>query len=828
MPENFNSCDVRAWREQVAIPTYAVGEPELNPCFLEKRVYQGSSGAVYPYPVIESVSNEKRLRTYDAIFLENQYLKIMILPELGGRVQMALDKTNDYHFVYYNRVIKPALVGLAGPWISGGIEFNWPQHHRPSTFHPVDAQIVQNDDGSSTVWCSEIDRMAGTKGMHGLTLHPDKAYLEVRVRLFNRTSLPQTFLWWANPAVQANDDHQSVFPPDVTAVMDHGKRDVSKFPIATGTYYKVDYSPGTDISRYRNIPVPTSFMAYRSDYDFVGSYDHGRQAGLLHVASHHIAPGKKQWTWGCGEFGRAWDRQLTDEDGPYVELMCGAFTDNQPDFSWLAPGEEKSFSQYFMPYKGVGLVKNATVDAAVGLERAGDIATVRVYATAIFLQARLVLHRGSTTLIDERVDLSPWAYREFSAVTSADATAPLNAAVYDQAGRKLVCYSPQPIDASVPASAIAIESPRALDSVEALYLAGVHLEQYRHPTRDPEGYYREGLRREPTDIRCNIGLGKLLLRRGLYSDATNVFRAAIRQATHHNPNPADGEAFYLLGLTLVAQGEHQLAESAFYKATWNAEQKAPAYFQLARLAMRRRQWLEARELLQECLANNQRHHQAIHLLVVALRHLGESAAAAELAAEGLGREPFNVGVRYEMENALPELCGDYQYACQSEHGLVELAHDYAHAGLYVDAAGVLTKYLESTHDRFHSAMTLYHAARYSQFASNTAPADALRKRASDVPRSGFFPHTLEDLAALEWVVTERDSDFRAWCDLGNLLYSKRRYEEAISCWERSAVGSDQQNLRRISRRRAAIWRSPISTSDAIISLRRHRSPKHSN
>ena len=106
--------------------------------------------------------------------------------------------------------------------------------------------------------------------------------------------------------------------------MDHGKRDVSAFPIARGVYYKMDYSRGVDISRYRNIPVPTSYMAFHSDYDFVGNYDDGKEAGLLHVADHHISPGKKQWTWGNGEFGRAWDRNLTDSDGPYIELMTGS------------------------------------------------------------------------------------------------------------------------------------------------------------------------------------------------------------------------------------------------------------------------------------------------------------------------------------------------------------------------------------------------------------------------------------------------------------------------------------------------------------------------
>jgi hypothetical protein len=291
---------VKAWEEAILLPTYAAGEEEKNPVFLENRVYQGSSGAVYPYAVIEKIADEKKDKAYRALFLENYYLKIMILPELGGRIQMAYDKIRQRHFVYYNQVIKPALVGLAGPWISGGIEFNWPQHHRPSTFLPTEYLIESNSDGSQTVWCSEVERMSRLKEMHGFTLYPDKAYLEVKVKTYNRTPFPQTFLWWANPAVAVSDTYRSIFPPDVHAVYDHGKRAVSSFPIATGVYYKQDYSAGVDISRYKNIPVPTSFMAVHSRYDFLGGYDDKTECGLLHVADHHISPGKKH---GHGETG---------------------------------------------------------------------------------------------------------------------------------------------------------------------------------------------------------------------------------------------------------------------------------------------------------------------------------------------------------------------------------------------------------------------------------------------------------------------------------------------------------------------------------------------
>lgn len=397
--------EVRAWEEDIMLPTYEIGKEEKNPIFLEKRVYQGSCGSVYPYPVVEKISDKKADKRYHALFIENEYIKVMILPELGGRIHMAYDKVKKRHFVYYNQVVKPALVGLTGPWISGGIEFNWPQHHRPSTFLPTDFLIEENADGSKTIWCNEVERMFRTKGMQGFTLYPGKAYIEIKVKIYNRTSFPQTFLWWANPAVVVNDHYHSVFPPDVNAVFDHGKRDVSSFPIATGVYYKQDYSAGVDISKYKNIPVPTSYMAIKSKYDFVGGYEEDVRGGLLHVADHHVSPGKKQWTWGNGDFGKAWDRNLTDEDGPYIELMTGMYTDNQPDFTWLQPYEEKSWVQYFMPYSEVGYVKNATKDALLNLEIKEGKARLVLYTTGANSGVRIIVKDFLTEYFRKGIDM---------------------------------------------------------------------------------------------------------------------------------------------------------------------------------------------------------------------------------------------------------------------------------------------------------------------------------------------------------------------------------------------------------------------------------------
>ncbi|MBQ9082059.1 MAG: DUF5107 domain-containing protein, partial [Clostridia bacterium] len=558
------------WVEQIMLPTYGIGKADKNPMFLEKRVYQGSSGKVYPLPVVDKILDEKTDQPYTAVWLENDYIRVMVLPELGGRIQRAYDKTNGYDFVYYNEVIKPALVGLTGPWISGGIEFNWPQHHRPTTYAPTDWRTVENEDGSKSVELSEVDQMYGTKGKMTFTVYPDKAYIEITGQLYNRTNLPQTFLWWANPAVAVNDHTQSVFPPDVCAVFDHGKRDVSTFPIATGVYYKHDYGAGVDISRYKNIPVPTSYMCAHSDYNFVGGYDYSVGAGILHIADHHVSPGKKQWTWGCGDFGRAWDRNLTDANGPYIELMTGMFCDNQPDFSWLKPFEEKTFTQYFMPYKAAGYVKNASTEAVLNLETDGGEARITVYTTGVYENARVVLTAAGQTVYDRTQTISPVkVLRDTVAIHVPETELVLT--VYDGHGRKLLDYAPQEKKIEeIPDPAPAAKLPHEIHTNEELYLTGLHIEQYRHATYLPDPYYLEALKRDPGDSRVNNAYGRLLLRRGLLAGSEVYFRKAIERMTERNPNPYNSEAMVGLGLSLLYQGKTDEAYDAFYKATWTA------------------------------------------------------------------------------------------------------------------------------------------------------------------------------------------------------------------------------------------------------------------
>lgn len=785
---------VKAWKEKIIIPTYEVGEPEKYPVFLEKRVYQASSGAVYPNPVIEHISDTIVDKEWDVIFIENAYIKIMVLPALGGRIQMAYDKIRKRHFVYYNNVIKPALVGLTGPWISGGIEFNWPQHHRPSTYGPVDSTIEENADGSITVWVSEVERMFRTKGMAGFTLYPDKAYLEIKAQLYNRTPHPQTFLWWANPAVAVNDHYQSVFPPDVHAVFDHGKRDVSEFPIAKGEYYKVDYSPGTDISRYKNIPVPTSYMAITSEYDFVGGFENDSKGGLLHVADHHISPGKKQWTWGNGDFGRAWDRNLTDEDGPYIELMCGVYTDNQPDFSWLQPYEEKSFKQYFMPYYNVGVVKNANKDVLLNLEENNGMAVLKIHVTSTFKNSRVILESENNTFFEKKLDLKPEGVFEEEIDVQKTPYKELIAQVYDGESKNLISWSPKgDAQEGIPEPAKAAKQPKEIETVEQLYLCGLHLEQYRHATYDPTDYYLEALSREPNNVRNNNAMGLWLLRRAQFEKALKYFDAAIETLTRHNPNPYDGEPLFNRGITLKFLGRYKEAYDAFFKSCWNAAWQDAGYFNLAQVDCINGNFDKALELVDKSLIKNWHNHTARHLKVIILRKLGAESQALKLIEDSLKIDQFNFGILFE-KYLLSQNQEDLQYfenlLRSNVHNYIEFSLDYAQAGFYKEGIELLSNHTNNVSEVY--PMAAYFMGWYFEKDGDYQSAKQWYKNAAQLNIDYCFPNRLEEVIILNAALKVNPGDAVADYLLGNFWYAFRQYDNAKKCWEYS-IKNDNSN-----------------------------------
>lgn len=769
-------------RAREVIPTYVPKPPVELPMFFEKKPYQGATGRLYPLPYSDGITDEERDVSYEVYTLENEYIKTQILPEIGGKILSGYDKIGDYDFIYHNHVIKPALVGLAGAWISGGIEFNWPQHHRPTTFLPVEATAEENDDGSKTVWVGEVEPFNRQKGMVGVTLEPGRSYIRAKVRLYNRTSQAQLFMWWANLAVSVNDDYRTVFPPDVEWANDHDRRAVISWPVAKGVYKTArpfDYGAGTDLSRYDSVRVPSSFMVSQgqSDMDFLSGYDEGRQKGIVTVADHHIAPGKKLWTWGHGDFGAMWCSNLTDSDGPYIELMTGAYTDNQPDFTWLMPYETREFEQVWYPVRDIGLVKNATIDACVNLEKRKDSVYLGFNVTGAFKNAVIELRDGETVLFSERADLSPDESWSRLVPLNGHDFEHLTAELRSETGKRLVAYSPykrgqkQPIAPRTP-----VKRPSEYDNIEELFINGLHLEQYKQHNYDPRDYYREALRRDAGDIRCNTAMARLALRDGLFEDCVSFCDRALERLLSRNQHPADTESLYLRGVALEYLERWDEAYDALYRAAWNGAYAAAAYYQLAVIDARRGEYRTALEHLDEALARGSRNGRALNLKSAIHRAMGDCAAAETIARRQVLRDPLDLWARVELgyfEDNADKIRA--MFGGKPENYL-DVVCAYMEAGFYEDALRLI-ELAQSD----YPLIAYYRAHILRLLGRGEESADVL----SSAARNGkmCFPARLEDIAVLRDAIARNGADANACYDLGNLFYDRFRYDEAAGLWE---------------------------------------------
>ncbi len=784
--------------EPLVIPTYGVGQPERNPVFYSGRTYQGARGAVYPYPLMDQLTDVREDKTYRAVTLENQYLKISVLPEIGGRIFSAVDKTDGYDFFYRQHVIKPALIGMLGAWISGGVEWNIPHHHRASTFMPVDYVLEENSDGSKTVWVGETELRHRLKWLIGLTLRPGRNYIELTGKLINPTPVAHSFLSFANVAVHANEDYQVIFPPGTLYATFHGKNQFLPWPISSRDFNGLDFGREVDVSWWKNHPSPTSWFAFDCRDDFFGGYDHGKRAGVAHIADHHAVPGKKFWEFANGDVGRMWDKILTETDGPYIELMAGAYSDNQPDYSWIQPYEVKTWKQYWYPLREIGGMKNANTEAAINLEvDSGGTVRIGVNTTTERPWARVLLRAGDKILWEERATISPERplVRDV-AVPAGAKEEDLELVVVSSDNQELISYRPRKSQRGpAPETVKPPPPPREIKTIEELYLTGLRLEQFYSPALTGFPYFEEGLRRDPGDARINTTLGRLYCERGMFREAEERLRAAVRRLTKDYTRPKDGEASYYLGVALSAQGKDEAAYDAFSDAAWSQAWTGAAYCQLARLDCARRDWAKALEHAERALAANAGNSSALHLKAAVLRRMGNAAEAAQVAARGLAADPLDfmagnelylgrsaAGRSSEAENRLNFLDTKMRGEAQS---YLEVAVEYAGAGLGEEAAGVLKRFVgNSPKGARINPMVLYYLADLAAKEGNTEEASRFYRDAAHASPDYCFPFRLESIGVLERAMAHSPGDARAPYYLGNLLYD-RQPAIAIAAWEES-------------------------------------------
>jgi tetratricopeptide (TPR) repeat protein len=801
LPAPLSAGSARAWEEEITLPTYKVAPPDPNPRFYNGRTYQGAKATFYPYPVSDQMTETRENRKYKCVFLENDYIKFSVLPELGGRIFTAEDKGNHYDFFYRQHVIKPALIGMLGAWISGGVEWNVPHHHRASSFMPVDSWLEENPDGSKTLWVGETELRHRLKWILGLTLRPDRSYIEMTAKIFNRTPAAQSFLFWINPAVHANTNYQVIFPPSTDWAVQHGKPEFASWPIARQVYGGTDYTRGVDISWWKNHPSPVSFFAWNCQEDFFGGYDHGRQAGVVQISNHNVSPGKKFFEWGNGAEGEMWTRILSDEDGPYLELMAGSYSDNQPDYSWIEPGEVKIFKHFWYPVRDLGGVKNATTQAAVNLEITNQTIHVAFNTTSAHRRAQVRLAAGEDVFFTKVLGISPREpFRHELPLPENVRPSQVRVSLVGDDGAELVAYQmaertnsvmPKPVTRPAP--------PKEIPSNEELYYTGLRIEQLYSPSFEPLPYYKEILNRDPGDYRANTAIGSLLCRQGRFAEAEAFLRTAVARSTENYIRPKDCEAQYYLGVALRGQGKASAAREAFYKSIWSQGRQAAGYQALAELACAKENDQEALLLVERALQAGGLNTKALELKCTLLRKAGRADEARAVAQAIRAIDPLNPRALLE-ETTLAT--GNKTQAKRLQQQLVsllrgevssylELSLDYANCGLYEEATRPLEIYFDQLpKGQKPSPLAYYYLAFFHERAGKQGEAYEEYALAGRMPPEFCFPFQFEAETILRRALELFPNDSRAQYYLGNLLYDYQP-SNAIPAWQKAVQIDDK-------------------------------------
>lgn len=772
--------EVRVSEEKITIPTWEVGPPQVHPVFADSR------HDIYPYTLNETLTDHKVDKAYTGVFLENEYIKLLVLPEIGGRLHGALDKTNGYVWLYWQRTIKPGLISMTGAWISGGIEWNFPHGHRPSCFMPVDHRIVRHKDGSATVWVGETEPIFRMRWLVGLTIYPGRSYVRCDYVFINPTDYRHSFMFWATAATHANENVQAQYPGDM--VTGHGKHEFWNWPV----------HEGVDLTWWKNVPNASSFFAFNNPSEWFGTYDHKAQGGTVHYANVHVMPGKKLWTWGSGPSGRIWEDILSDGGGAYFEPQAGAWSDNQPDYHWMAPHEVKTAHDYWYPVRDIRGFHNASRDFAVNTDLRDGKAFAGVNATGVFKDCKIVLKNARNGAVLSEAVATIWPDKPYTIEVPAGpglTVYDLHLSVFDSDGNLAIELQQKPPKK--------VELPEGLNdpgdpakmSQDELYHAGEWLDRFRR-TDEALTYYREALKRDPGDSRVNLEMGFLSLKQGCWREALEYLDKALKRDSD-NARIHYGRALAQLGL-----GNEDEAYSAFYRATYAYEHLASAYLNLARIDMRGGDFRAAVAKLDRAEAHNGHFADIVALKAVAYRCLGDYDKALAAADVALELDPMHFMAGHERILALRntgQVEHDWETTWHSimrdaAQNYLELAVAYGEAGRYQDAADVLGRFTRRTGDGAPDPMVSYFQAYYLGLQGDAAAARPLYDLAARGPAAYTLPHRLEAEAALRAAIRENPGDANAHLFLGDLLYAKGRREEGFELWKKAVELNDVLSL----------------------------------
>ena len=790
----------RVWEEPLVIPTYELNPPNPYPALLDwqRRKWR----PVYPYAFLDSLGNEKTNKTWKAVYLENEYLKVTVLPELGGHVYQIFDKTLNRDIIYSNPVMKYAMVALRGAWVSGGIEWNFPDGHTLTTVAPIDYVMRTEGDGSAAVAIGDTERVQRMQWQVILRLRPGTRVLESEVTLNNRREVPGRYWYWSTAGAPAAADLRFNYP--MREAYPHAFWPVFKFPI----------EKGVDVGRFKDVPNFLSLFARDSKRDYFGVYYEQSDWGVVHVADHRELPGKKTWTWGTDDNGDIWIDKLTDGGGQYVEFQGGRF-ETQMEHQFIAPHRVEHFFEYWFGVNKMGGAWNeATSDAAVRISVQGSRATVSIAPNQRLSQVEFTTTSAGKQVHAERIDLDP---TKVFTTTFDVPHQPLELTLKDKDGRVLLRYrTDSPVDNNPdfkPATRPVPDPPNP-NSAEQSYVAGLALDK-KSREREAREAYTEALKRDPAFAPAHIALGLSFYRSGEYETATQHLEAALVR----NKDAAD--AHYYLALVQRASGQTSAAEDHLLWLVRSGYRESLARYVLGEIALANGDTKKALEQLRQAVLLDPRDLKARTVLAVAERLDGNIPAALATineVADELPIDYFAINEQALINKATGNTDKEKAAADQLRHllsrepdAVLELAFNYTAIGQQREAIAILedaitrgpSGILDVDKSRVHPM--LYYTLGYLYEKSGERDrARAQFALAMKGDPAFVFPHRVEEIDVLRTAITANTNDGRAAYYLGNVLAAMNRDKEALSAW-RDAVKLDAANTIAQRNYARALW-----------------------
>jgi tetratricopeptide (TPR) repeat protein len=761
------SAQVRVWEGALELPVYEEGTPDPNPSFDQ---FSAAGRFNYPYTLRNEITNERVVHQLRALFLENEYLKCSVLPDIGGHVYTCIDKINGQPMFYANPSIKKARIGYRGAWAAFGVEFNFPVSHNWMSMSPVDFAYASHEDGSASVTVGNIDRVYGVEWSVELILRPGWSVLEQRVKLSNRSDVRHRFYWWSNAGVQIWDDSRIEYPMRFAAA--HGFAEVQRWPMD---------EQGKDLSIIKNqTDGPVSVFVHASRENFMGLWHPRTDAGTAHFSEYEQLPAKKIWSWGVDADGLDWRKALSDNNSAYAEIQGGLFR-NQETYAFLEPRQQINFSEYWMPVRGTRGISRANLAGIVHLERKAEGLAVGLNVNRKVNSATVEILDGSSVVSSEKISLSPErTWTKEVPIKSADRK--YSFVLKDSEGKELLKQTEGEYDWA-PESEVKVgpqqnyrvpeESKRSEDD----WLQLGKTQELAGDLLSAVETYQTALHRVPSSYELAKAAGRLDASLKRFDEALPRLLAA------HQRNTTDAEVSYYLGISQEGAGETKRAINAYEEALLSPVYRSAAALRLAELRARQDDLSGARWLIEDSLKAEPEDLRSIEERIAVMSAAGDRETAAQQTKELLKRYPSSALLREEA--GLPDL----RHLAADPYRVLRLASEYANLGLYRKAVEVLSRnYPAVDADQSEPGMTLpqknpliaYFRGYCRERMGESAAEDYAE--ASRLSTLYVFPSTLDDKRALDAALRFDSKDATARYLLGVWYFARAKTPEALRNW----------------------------------------------